>query len=127
MNEEVIIGYGVREPEETNVGTESVVRVKGLESVLSWDSPPGDFPFGFGKEAKESQIVLKGKMESWGLGVEERKSKKEKTQKEPEEERDQSLESDLEGEGEMGEIMESKAERLSISESPIFLEGGGSN
>lgn len=55
------------------------------------------------------------------MGEEERKSKKEETTKEPVKEKDQSLESDLEGEGGMGEIMESKEKRSSTPECLIFL------
>lgn len=50
-----------------------------------------------------------------------RKVKKEETEKEPERDNDQCLESGREGDGERGEIMESKGKSSSISISLMFL------
>lgn len=44
MNEEVVLGLGIGETDEADMGAKSVVQVKCLESVLGEDSPPSDFP-----------------------------------------------------------------------------------
>lgn len=67
------------------------------------------------ERTKGNQIVLMGKRE--GIGGEEKESstKNEETEKEPKVDKDQSLESNQDGERDKGEIIESRAKSSSVS------------
>lgn len=91
----MIVGFGVRETENADVGAKSIERIKGLESVLSEDSTPSDFPkgnLGFWRELKPNSFGReRGWRESGGRG------EYSKIEKEPQEDKDQSLGSGLKG------------------------------
>lgn len=43
VNEQMVVGFGVRETEEADMWGKSIVWVEGLESILGENSTPSDF------------------------------------------------------------------------------------
>lgn len=91
--------------------------------ILSEDSPPSDFlmkALNLGRKQQKPNGVRRerGRRGRGGIG---KKSKERGNRKEPKEDKDQSLDSDLEREGERGEIIEIREESSSISVSLVYI------